>query len=96
MDVKQDLLRALKDEQEKLAKAQVPIVTISATFRKELSGKYPNLEHTAPDVVFSRAHYSMAKAVEEAAKKMGKTTWLSDPTNFVLDNQGWGKIGGEI
>ena len=37
MDVKQDLLRALKDEQEKLAKVAVPIVTISATFRKELS-----------------------------------------------------------
>ena len=92
MDVKQDLLRALKDEQEKLAKVAVPIVTISATFRKELSEKYPNLEHTAPDVVFSRAHYSMAKAVEEAAKKLGKTSWLSDPTNFVINHEGWGKI----
>lgn len=91
MDVNQDLLKVLKDEQEKLAQVQVPIVTISATFRKELSEKYPNLEHTAPDVVFSRAHYSMAKAVEEAAKKLGKTTFLADPTNFVL-NKGWGKI----
>ncbi len=78
-----DLQKAMEGEKEQLAKAAVPVVTISATFRKELAKKYPELVHTAPDVVFSRAHYSMAKAVVVAAKKLGKTSFLSDPTNFV-------------
>lgn len=79
-----DLQEALQQENFLLKKADAPILTVSATFRKELADKYRSEIHTRlPDVVFSRAHYSMAEAVREAAEELGKSAQLSDPTNFV-------------
>ncbi|HUW24382.1 MAG TPA: hypothetical protein VMW04_02010 [Patescibacteria group bacterium] len=88
---KMDLLSALEQERTLFHPVQVPIVTVSATFRKELAHRYRALYHTADDVVFSRAHYSMAVAVYEAAKKLRKTAHFSDPTNYVSERN-WGKV----
>ncbi len=86
-----DLKRAILHERNLLKNAQVPILTISATYRKELADKYRTVAHAGSDVVFSRAHFSMAEAVREAADEMGKRTQLSDPTNFVSQKD-WASI----
>lgn len=60
---------SLLDQDKKLLEAtQFPIVTLSASFRDKVENQY-DLEdgRNHPDVVFSRAHYSMALAVAEAA-----------------------------
>lgn len=88
---KLDLLTALKAEADTLSKVGVPIVTVSATFKKELAEKYRLTYHTASDVVYSRAHYSMAEAVRQAALKLGHKSHLVDPTNFVSE-ENWKKI----
>lgn len=86
-----DLKQALIKERELLNKVEVPVITISATYRKELASKYQIAVPSEYDVVFSRAHYSMAEAVRQAAQEMGKTTSLSDPTNFVGHKE-WAKV----
>lgn len=86
-----DLKNAIHEERHLLEKAEVPIVTVSATFRKELADKYKSIVHTASDVVYSRGHYSMGEAVRAQALLMGKTTHLSDPTNFA-SKKNWKKI----
>ncbi|MFH1971041.1 MAG: hypothetical protein ABIJ05_01505 [Patescibacteria group bacterium] len=86
-----DLKHAVLHERQLLGKTEVPIITISATYRKELADKYYSTVHTASDVVFSRAHYSMAEAVREAANEMKKTAHMSDPTNFVSHKE-WSSI----
>mgnify|MGYP000566118893 CR=1 FL=1 len=78
-----DLKTALVKEQELLSRAEVPVVTVSATYKKELSEKYEKPAQARGDVVFSRAHYSMARAVVEAAKRLNQSSHLVDPTNFV-------------
>jgi hypothetical protein len=78
-----DLKEALHHERHLFEKVDVPIVTVSATYRKELAKKYRSIVHTPSDVIYSRAHYSMAEAVRRQALSMGKTTHLSDPGNFV-------------
>lgn len=90
------LVRILEEDQFILAKTQFPIVTVSASFRDVIE-----LQHTIqdvidqPDVVFSRAHYSMALAVAVAA--WGKNlvdrdkAWLVDPTNYVV-KEDWNRI----
>lgn len=86
-----DLKNAIHEERHLLQKVEVPIVTVSATFRKELADKYKSIVHTASDVVYSRGHYSMAEAVRKQAIAMGKSTHLSDPTNFA-SKKNWKKI----
>lgn len=88
---KLELRNVLHDEKHLLAKADVPVVTISATYRKELADRYMSIYHTNQDVVFSRAHFSMAEAVHEAAKELKYKSEISDPTNFVSDKD-WGKV----
>jgi len=63
-----------------LTSVQVPIATVSAAF-----------EPDKDQVLFSRAHYSMANAVFIAALMNHKTSWLFDPTNFVSADK-WGKV----
>ncbi len=63
-----------------LTSVQVPIATVSAAF-----------EPDKDQVLFSRAHYSMANAVFIAALILKKTSWLFDPTNFVSADK-WGKV----
>ena len=39
------------------------------------------------EIVFSRAHYSMARAITVEAKRKKLTSWLVDPTNFVTQRE---------
>lgn len=79
-----DLEEALLQENLLLKNSAVPILTVSATFRKELADKYHSEIHSSsPDVVFSRAHYSMAEAVRYMAEEMKLKAQMSDPTNYV-------------
>lgn len=80
------------EERHLLETVQVPIVTVSATFREEIyerTGQEP--PEDLEDVTFSRAHYSMANALVVAATKKRKTFWLVDPTNYVSAKD-WPKI----
>lgn len=86
-----DLKNALQEERTLFEKVEVPIVTISATYRKELADRYYSLVHTPAEVIYSRGHYSMAEAVRQQAIRMKKSVQLSDPTNFV-SKKDWRKI----
>lgn len=73
----------LTQERQWLEKVDVPVVTVSASFMREmarhLDGEFPQRE----EIVLSRAHYSQSVAVLSAAAKMGKSFWLIDPLNYV-------------
>lgn len=84
--------RTAHEERHLLETVQIPIVTVSATFKEQLEerfGEKPTEE--SPDVTFSRAHYSMANAIVVAATKKKKTFWMIDPTNYVSARD-WPKI----
>ncbi|MCB9801373.1 MAG: hypothetical protein H6773_04265 [Pseudomonadales bacterium] len=89
------LVKSLKEDKAYLETTTVPIITVSSSYRedlKEMHG-FPAKDDT-PDIVFSRAHYSMALAVGMAAwgKKMDpKKAWILDPTNYV-SKKDWGSI----
>lgn len=78
----------LEGDRQLLKKTQFPIVTLSASFRDKVESQYDKEDgRNHPDVVFSRAHYSMALAVAIAAwgtkKARPERAWLVDPTNYV-------------
>ncbi|MDQ3008021.1 MAG: hypothetical protein M3Q81_00315 [bacterium] len=89
------LSRFLEADKLRLEQTELPIVTVSASFKEDLKGWYGLPEdETLPDVVFSRAHYSMAVAI--ASQVWGKEmdaskAWLVDPTNYVTSGE-WSKI----
>lgn len=84
--------RTAHEERHLLETVQVPIVTVSATFKEELEAKFgEEVPEDSPDVTFSRAHYSMANAIVVAATKKKKTFWMIDPTNYVSAKD-WPKI----
>lgn len=70
-----------------LAKTALPIFTVAGTFHEDLKGLHQEAENDQiRDIVFSRAHYSMAIAAAIAAwgKKIDPNkAWLVDPTNYV-------------
>lgn len=89
------LEQVFQEDKKLLETTALPIVTVSASF-KEDAKKLHGLQHneTSKDVVFSRAHYSMAIGV--AMKAWGTSikpekAWLVDPTNFVASKQ-WRSI----
>ena len=89
------LEKALAKDKANLEKTSVPIVTVSASYKEDVKGMfgYPE-DETINDVVFSRAHYSMAVGV--AAQAWGKTmdykkAWVVDPTNYV-SHKNWSSI----
>jgi hypothetical protein len=86
-----DLQKALHAERHKLKRVEVPIVTVSATYRKELIRFYKASSPLTSEAIFSRAHYSMAEAVRQQARDLRLTTHLVDPTNFVSVKD-WSKI----
>ncbi|PIR99014.1 hypothetical protein COT87_01730 [Candidatus Collierbacteria bacterium CG10_big_fil_rev_8_21_14_0_10_44_9] len=93
-DIPEDLSfrRTAHEERHLLETVEVPIVTVSATFKKELEAEFgEKIPEDSPDVTFSRAHYSMANAVVVAATKKKKTFWMIDPTNYVSAKD-WPKI----
>lgn len=92
--IPQDLqfARTAHEERHLLETVQVPIVTVSATFKEQLEEKFGEKpEGEIQDVTFSRAHYSMANALVVAATRKKKTFWMVDPTNYVSAKD-WPKI----
>ena len=84
--------RTAHEERHLLETVQVPVVTVSATFKEELEEQFgERVPEDTQDVTFSRAHYSMANAVVVAATKKKKTFWMIDPTNYVSAKD-WPKI----
>lgn len=90
-----DLVSTYHKDKELLEKTAVPIVTVSASYKEDLKRLHGyGDDNTSPDVVFSRAHYSMALGITIAAwnsKIDPKKAWLVDPTNYVSQNK-WGSI----
>jgi len=89
------LRHLLSKDKQLLDGTQIPIVTISASFKEDLRG-FHGLEQdeTIPDIVFSRAHFSMAAGVAIQAwggKIDPKLAWVIDPTNFV-SQKNWKNI----
>ncbi len=89
------LVKALASDKHLLENTEIPVITVSGTFREDLKQWY-GLPHNddLPDVVFSRAHYSMALGAVLTAwcDKMSPTkAWVFDPTNYVTNDQ-WKKI----
>lgn len=89
------LVKTLKRDKEFLEKAKIPIITVSASYKEDLkkSHGFPD-DDTTEDIVFSRAHYSMAAGV--AVKIWGETVdpkkaWIVDPTNYV-SHKDWSSI----
>lgn len=81
------LSKLLEKDRRYLENTDLPIITVSATFREDLKRLhgYPD-DNTIPDVVLSRAHYSMALAVAATTwmtRIDPKTAWIVDPTNYV-------------
>ena len=84
--------RTAHEERHLLETVDIPIVTVSATFKEELIKEFgEKTDEVTPDVTFSRAHYSMANALVVAATKNKKTFWMIDPTNYVSAKD-WPKI----
>lgn len=83
-----DLPRTLHSDRHKLEMVDVPVVTISATYKRDIAEKRGEVAKIFDEIVFSRAHYSMACGVVEQARLMKLSSWLVDPTNFV-SAQSW-------
>lgn len=81
------LVKSLKEDKAFLETTQIPIITVSSSYKedlKEMHG-FPG-RNDIPDVVFSRAHYSMALAIAMQAwgtKVDPNKAWILDPTNYV-------------
>lgn len=89
------LVKTFKKDKKLLEHSKIPTITVSAAYKEDLKRihGYPDND-TTRDVVFSRAHYSMAAGV--AVKAWGKTVdpakmWIVDPTNYVSHKQ-WSAI----
>jgi len=96
MPILQASLRKTKKlDAQYLAKTKVPLVTVSGTYREDLKGLHHLPENDlAHDVVFSRAHYSMAIGTAVAAWKNKldpAEAWIVDPTNYVSGKK-WSSI----
>jgi len=85
--MQKDAFTLLYQDKKLLENSATPIITVSASFKEDLKGFHGEKEDDqVQDIVFSRAHYSMALAVAVAAwgKKIDATkAWLVDPTNHV-------------
>lgn len=89
------LQKVLELDKERMDQTELPIVTVSATFREDLKefNQLP-FDEDEPDIVFSRAHYSMAVAIaiyRWKTKIDPKKAWIIDPTNYVSNKQ-WTNI----
>jgi hypothetical protein len=89
------LIQSLKKDKQLLETTKIPTITVSAAYREDLKRVhgYPD-DDTIPDIVFSRAHYSMAAGI--AVHSWGQTVdpkrmWVVDPTNYVSRKQ-WSSI----
>jgi hypothetical protein len=82
-----NITQTLAADKKLLEQTQVPIITLSASFREDLKKMHGLANNeTSTDVVLSRAHYSMALGVAQEAwqgKVDAKKCWIVDPTNYV-------------
>lgn len=85
------LPRTIHDDLHRLGEVDVPIITISATFRKDIAENLGEKATSLEEAVFSRAHFSMALGTLEQARQLGLTSWLVDPTNYV-SGKAWEKV----
>ncbi len=85
----------LEKDQKALEQTKCPIVTVSATFKEDLKEYYGlPFSDALPEVVLSRAHYSMALALVIQAwqeKIRPEKAWVVDPTNYVT-GKNWQQI----
>jgi len=89
------LIKALARDKQLLENTEIPVITVSGTFREDVK-QWFGLPHNdlLPDIVFSRAHYSMALGAVLTAwcdKMSPQKAWIFDPTNYVTNDQ-WKKI----
>lgn len=87
----QFLVKSLKKDKKLLETTEIPTITVSAAYREDVKRVhgYPT-QDTIPDIVFSRAHYSMALgiAIQVWGKKVRPDKmWVVDPTNYVSHDQ---------
>lgn len=89
------LEKVYQHDKRNLEASAIPMVTVSASYKEDVKGMfgYPE-DESLTDVVFSRAHYSMAAGV--AAQAWGKTVdhakaWVVDPTNYV-SHKNWNSV----
>lgn len=86
-DIAQELQKIYQEDKKLLEQTQVPIITVSASFREDLKGLHHQAEKdSGTDIVLSRAHYSMALGVAMQAwgnKIDPKKAWFVDSTNYV-------------
>lgn len=85
------LTHTLHDDRHRLEIVDVPVITVSATFRKDIARYFDEKTAQLDDVVFSRAHFSMAVAALEQARRNHLTAWLVDPTNYVSPSE-WKRV----
>jgi hypothetical protein len=89
------LRKTKKLDKEYLQKTEVPLITVSGTYREDLKGVYDLPEDDSRhDLVFSRAHFSMTIAAAVTAWKHTinpKKAWIVDPTNYVVQ-QDWASV----
>lgn len=89
------LEKSYQYDKEHLENTEVPLVTISASYKEDVKGLFGYAEdETIQDVVFSRAHYSMPTGVVMEAwgdKIRPEKAWMVDPTNYVSHKK-WGSI----
>jgi hypothetical protein len=89
------LQKTWKLDRENFKDTKVPIITVSGTYREDLKGLYDlQEEDLTRDLVFSRAHFSMAIAVAVEAWNGAidpKEAWLIDPTNYVT-GESWASV----
>jgi UDP-N-acetylglucosamine:LPS N-acetylglucosamine transferase len=88
--------KLLQEDRLALSHAQFPIVTLSASFRDVVEAQRQLTDfQNFPDIVLSRAHYSMAygTAVEAWGSDEDDPVkaWLVDPTNYV-DPSEWSSV----
>lgn len=89
--------KLLRKDKELLEHTRIPIVTVAASYKHDLA-QYHHLRYSSlgTEVLFSRAHYSMAVAalVEAWGGKYvpdPKKAWAVDPTNYVTQAD-WAKV----
>lgn len=82
-----EMTQAFQADLTNLHQTAVPIVTVSASTKEDIKGFYGLGEsEDKQDVVFSRAHYSMAigVALQAWGKNMDPSkAWVFDPTSYV-------------
>lgn len=87
--------KVLQLDKKQLDETELPMVTVSASFKEDLKEWYQlPYDEDLPDIVFSRAHYSMALAIaiySWQGKMNPKKAWVVDPTNYVSHQQ-WANI----